>query len=249
MNAATSFGRYEFHTKIMGGEPIFINFPGFPFEFDVHEIIKLSKKIKPKLLFLANPNNPTGHYIEKEKIINLVKNLKQTFIVIDESLIDYLEPDASCVGLTKRFSNLIATRSFSKLYGLAGMRIGYLASNKNIIKQISKTISPFEACSFAITSAITVLDDYNHLKKSKLLVEKNLKSIKSLPLKSTNSSCSTILIECNTKRHLHPFLLERKIRTVSCEHFRGLEKRNAVRINLAASRKEIQKLCKALNKF
>jgi histidinol-phosphate aminotransferase len=244
-----SFGIYEFHTKIMGGEPVFVNFSEFPFEFNTAEIMRAAGKVKPRLLFLANPNNPTGHYIGKYRIVDLLENSKEMMIVVDEALIDYLDPCVSCIDLVTKYKNLIVTRSFSKLYGLAGMRIGYLASNKNVIKHISKTISPFEVCSLAIESAVAVLNDYNHLNKSKELVKKNLKRIKELRLKSTNSSCSVIVIESDSKQDIHLFLLKNGIKTVSSAYFRGLEKRNAARINLASSTQHIQKLCLVLKKF
>jgi histidinol-phosphate aminotransferase len=234
-----SFGRYEFHTKVMGGKPIFVNFSEYPFEFEISKIITATQKKKAKLLFLANPNNPTGCYIEKEEINRLASKLKETMIVIDETLIDYLASINSCSDLVNSYNNLIVTRSFSKFYGLAGMRIGYMISNKDIIDSISKTVSPFETSYLSIKTAIEVLDDYKYIKRSKRLVLDGLEFLKNnCKLRLSRSKSSVILIYDENQRNLHSYLLRKGILTVNGNSFRGLEKANCVRICV----KEIEQL-------
>jgi len=233
-----TFGRYEFHTKIMGAKPIFINFTNFPFEFDLNKIKRqcLSKRVK--LIFLCNPNNPTGHHIKTKIIDEFLQGLRSTIVVIDEALADYLG-DTS-ISLVNKYQNLIVTRSFSKFYGLAGLRIGYLISNARLIKQIAKTISPFALTSLSIEAAKAVLDDkrfidlnYQKFKESLDYLKNNLKLNFPNLLYWTNSSTSTILIcASNFKRNLYSALLKNGILTVPGKDFRGLEKQNCVRISI-----------------
>lgn len=225
-----SFCRYEFHARVMGGKPVFLNFSDYPFEFDINKIIGTARKERVKLLFLANPNNPTGHYIEKKEIIQLVECLAKVIVVIDESLIDYLEPEDSCSDLVDVYDNLIVARSFSKLYGLAGMRIGYIISNKGITNSISKTVSPFEVSSLAIKSAIAALDDSIHIEKSKRLVSEGLDFLKANRKMLLSNSKSSVVLICGKEEDLYSFLLQNGVLTVDGKSFRGLEKVNCIRV-------------------
>lgn len=239
-----SFPRYEFHVKVMEAIPYFINFSNFPFEFDLNLMLKEFRKVKPKMIFIGNPNNPTGHFISKGKIERFLKKI-DSVVVLDEALAEYTGD--SCVGLVKKYPNLIVTRSFSKLYGLAGLRIGYLIVHPDLKKQIAKTISPFELTVLAIEAAKKALannkkfveDTIKETRRGIQYIKKNLK------LPSSNSSSSAILI-CDGNVDLYNFLLREGILVVSGKHFRGLENNNCIRVSVS-SINYLKKLLEKLN--
>ncbi len=215
-----SFGRYEFHTKMMKGIPEFVYFQG---EFSVEKIIEYEKQKKPKLLFLGNPNNPTGNYMSLNKILQILDNVN-SMVVVDEALIDYVGEEYSIAKFVNDYSNLIVARSFSKLYGMAGLRAGYLIANKELIADIAKTVSPFEVNSYAVEMAKKVLDAKSYLEKSRKHVEEGLKVLDNSGFYVVNSCTSVALLK---GENVYECLLEKGILTVSGENFRGLDKNYA----------------------
>ena len=100
---------------------------------------------KTKIVFLANPNNPTGTYLNKYEVLKLRKKLRSDILlVIDDAYFEYIkDPDyASGIDLFSKSKNVIVTRTFSKIYGLAGLRIGWGYGPKKIIKNCMKLNHP-----------------------------------------------------------------------------------------------------------
>ena len=96
---------------------------------------------KTKIVFIANPNNPTGTYISKKEILRLRKKLRSDILlVVDDAYFEYMNfKDYECgLKLFSKFKNVIVTRTFSKIYGLAGLRIGWGYASKNIIDSLYK---------------------------------------------------------------------------------------------------------------
>lgn len=237
-----SFGRYEYHTKVLKGKPLFLHFDKFPFEFRIDKIIMEIQRKRPKLVFIANPNNPTGHYLEKEKIIQLLENAKETYIVLDEALIDYLGEENSCADLIEQYPNLIVTRSFSKLYGMAGLRLGYMLANENLITEIAKTVSPFEVNNYAIDIAKQALGDIEHKKMSREIVKSGLDVLRQSGIKITDTQTAIALI---CEENIYEYLKDHGIMTVSGENFRGLDK-NCARVCIKDT-EIMKKVIKVLN--
>jgi histidinol-phosphate aminotransferase len=97
------------------------------------------RKSNPKIVYLSNPNNPTGYFYEKEFLISLFKTFPNTLFIVDEAYIHFSSKrnnENYLIELISIFDNLIITRTFSKLYSLAGLRIGYILSNKNHINNL-----------------------------------------------------------------------------------------------------------------
>jgi histidinol-phosphate aminotransferase len=140
--------------------------------YDVESILNAShqKTTTPiKLVFLANPNNPTGNYLNKSTLNNLVKSLpKYVVLVIDEAYFEYVVKDDYPNGLLYALSKTrtLVLRSFSKIYGLAGLRAGYAIGDKEIIDVLCRIRDPFNVNSLAQSAALAALDDNEHVKKS-----------------------------------------------------------------------------------
>ena len=129
---------------------------------------KISKKTK--LIFIANPANPTGTYIKLSKIDDFIRSIpKNISVVIDEAYYEYLNPsiNPSAVTLIRRYNNLYVTRSFSKIFGLASLRIGYGISNQKNIEKLMLYKQPFNTNLFAQKCAEIAIKDKKFIKISK----------------------------------------------------------------------------------
>ncbi len=115
-----------------------------------------------RILFLANPNNPTGTLLDPVQLLSLIERVPQNvLIVLDEAYTEYL-PDAmksDSVGWLKRFPNLIVTRTFSKAYGLAGLRVGYALASKPVADMMNRVRQPFNINSLAQAAAVMAMQD------------------------------------------------------------------------------------------
>ncbi|MBT8588300.1 histidinol-phosphate transaminase [Polynucleobacter paneuropaeus] len=123
---------------------------------------------KAKLVFVANPNNPTGSYLSAQEIEAFLEKVPANVIVVlDEAYNEYLLPDQqyNAIDWVKRFSNLIVSRSFSKAYGLAGLRIGYGIAQPVLTDLLNRIRQPFNVNSLAQAAAIAALQDTAFLQK------------------------------------------------------------------------------------
>jgi histidinol-phosphate aminotransferase len=122
-----------------------------------------------RMVFIANPNNPTGTWLEAEALEQFVAAMPgQVVVVVDEAYFDYVRvpdfPDAS--RWLARYPNLVVTRTFSKAYGLAGLRIGYALSDPGIADVLNRIRQPFNTSSLAQAAALAALGDEAHLARS-----------------------------------------------------------------------------------
>ena len=161
-----SFLMYRIYAKIAGANVKFSKENSF--KISVNEILKKVSK-KTKIVFLANPNNPTGTYLEKKELIKLRKKLRSNILlVIDDAYVEYIRQKNYMSGLQlfKNKNNVLILRTFSKIYGLASLRIGWGYGPKNIIDAMNAIKPPFNVNSAAQIAAITALKDNNFIKKS-----------------------------------------------------------------------------------
>ena len=120
-------------------------------------------------MFVANPNNPTGTWVSAEALKRFIAAVpEQTLVVVDEAYIEYVSepdfPDAS--RWLSEFPNLVVTRTFSKAYGLAGLRVGYALSHPAVADMLNRVRQPFNVNSIALAASLAALDDSEHLRKS-----------------------------------------------------------------------------------
>ncbi|HHW7568994.1 TPA: histidinol-phosphate transaminase [Mannheimia haemolytica] len=123
---------------------------------------------KTKLIFIANPNNPTGNFLTQAEIEGfLAKVPANVIVVLDEAYTEFTAPQerVDSFGLLAKYPNLIVSRSLSKAYGLAGLRIGYALSNPEIADLLNRVRQPFNCNSLALASAIAVMNDDEFVKK------------------------------------------------------------------------------------
>ena len=161
-----SFLMYRIYAQIIGAKVIFSKEKNF--KVSVSEIIKSVSK-KTKIVFIANPNNPTGTYLTKLELIELRKKLrKNILLVLDDAYFEYMKNKdyKSSLDLFKNKNNVVVIRTFSKIYGLASLRIGWGYAPKKIINAMNLIKPPFNVNHLAQTAAIEALKDKNFISKS-----------------------------------------------------------------------------------
>ena len=136
-----------------------------------HNLVNMASKItdKTRVVFIANPNNPTGTWLNKAELHRFLERVPQDVIVlIDEAYTEYVsEPDfPNALHWLDEFPNLIVTRTFSKIYGLAGLRVGYAACSPQIADILNRVRQPFNVNSMALAAAQAALDDDDFLQQS-----------------------------------------------------------------------------------
>ena len=132
-----------------------------------HDLKAMVKAITPqtRVMFVANPNNPTGTLASRAEIVELVNSVPdQVLLVMDEAYIEFLDDAVNLVPLIRdgQMKNLILMRTFSKIFGLAGLRLGYGIASPEIITALEKIRQPFNINSIAQAGAMAALDDEEH---------------------------------------------------------------------------------------
>ncbi len=161
-----SFLMYRIYANISGAKVIFAREKNF--KVSISEILKKVTK-KTKLVFLANPNNPTGTYLSKIEIVKLRKKLrKNILLVIDDAYAEYMKNSdyKSGLELFKNKQNVFILRTFSKIYGLSSLRIGWGYGSKKIIDRLNIIKPPFNVNEVAQKAAIESLKDINFVSRS-----------------------------------------------------------------------------------
>ena len=185
-----SFLMYRIYAKIVGAKVLFAK--EINFKVSTKEILKKITK-KTKMVFIANPNNPTATYLTKKEILELRNKLnKNILLVVDDAYSEYManKDYTSGLDLFRNRDNVFILRTFSKMFGLASLRVGWGYGSKKIIDELYKIKPPFNVNKIAQLSAIESLKDYKFIKKSvqhnlnwsvkikKFLENKNIKTNK-----------------------------------------------------------------------
>jgi len=161
-----SFLMYRIYAQIVGAK---VNFSKeINFKVSVQEIIKKVTK-KTKVVFVANPNNPTGTYLNKLELLELRKKLKKNILlVLDDAYFEYMKNKdyKSSLDLFKNKDNVVVIRTFSKIYGLASLRVGWGYAPKKIINAMNVIKPPFNVNQLAQIAATEALKDNNFVNQS-----------------------------------------------------------------------------------
>ena len=160
-----AFAVYPLVVKAVGAEGIEV--PAKNFSHDLDAMLD-SIKSNTKIIFIANPNNPTGSFIGRAEILKFLDKVPEDIIVLlDQAYFDYSSFEDSDVDfdILNNFPNLVMSRSFSKAYGLAGFRIGYSVSSEDIANYLNRVRQPFNANSLALFAAEQAIEDEEFMKK------------------------------------------------------------------------------------
>ncbi len=144
-----SFSMYKIYAKAAEAEGVEFLLDE-KFDLDVEKFIVQVKNSGANLAVICNPNNPTGNFLTVAQVEKIASSIDCAFL-LDEAYIEFYGQTA--VGLVKKYPNLIVARTFSKAYGLAGARIGYMIANSEVAKMIGKTFMPYHMNSLSLATA------------------------------------------------------------------------------------------------
>ena len=165
---SVTFAMYEIYAKHVGAEIIRTSSQ----KHDLDEFYELYKKESPDIIFLCTPNNPTGDAIDTKEIFNFLDKIDtNTLVVVDGAYMEYAQhKDTSKKvepkNIVQAYENVIYLGTFSKAYGLGGMRTGYGIADKNIIKELYKLRPPFNITTLSLEAASVALSDDEFVQKS-----------------------------------------------------------------------------------
>lgn len=167
--SAHAFAVYPIVTQAVGGRAVIT-----PAQHWGHDLAAMQRAISAatRLIFIANPNNPTGTWLSQAALRDFLRAVpERVMVVLDEAYFEYAEePDyAHGMVLLRDYPNLIVARTFSKAYGLAGLRVGYGVSNDRVADLLNRVRQPFNVNSLALAAAVAALDDDAHVQRTRAL--------------------------------------------------------------------------------
>jgi len=236
--ALPTFSEYERAAHAHGAHCMFVNRDEKKsFAIDIPKLLSIASRVD--LIFLCNPNNPTGSTLSKGDILLLLKACRRnkTILVLDEAFIDF-HANGDIISLlheAARTSSLIVLRSLTKIYALAGLRIGYLAASEKLVKRISIFQPPWSVNTLAQVVGEHVIRDTKYKKRTKNLIRKErdylikkLQQHKGLTVFPSDVNFLLCKIDKSLSvdaKELKERLLVWGILIRDCQNFRGLNKR------------------------
>lgn len=163
-----TFSQYWFGAQVMDGTTITVEL-GAGFEFDLDAVLAAVTE-RTRLVYLCTPNNPTGTYIKKAAMQSFLERVPaHVLVVLDEAYIEYAEAEDAASGIEclQGGYNVLCLRTFSKLYALAGLRLGYAVGPSEVIGAIERTREPFNANMLAQAAAVAAIADDEHREASR----------------------------------------------------------------------------------
>ncbi len=248
-----SFLMYRIYAKIAGAKIIYSKEKNF--KISINEILKNVSK-KTKIIFLANPNNPTGTYINKKEIIKLRKSLRSNILlVIDDAYFEYMQQKDYVSGLNifRNKKNVFILRTFSKIYGLASLRVGWGYGSKEIINALHKIKPPFNVNKIAQVGAVAALKDKFFLKKSikhNLVWAKKIRLVlNKFDIKTNEIGPNFFLLDFKDCKYSAKFFLKKmEDNGIILRSMISYNIRNALRLSIG-SKEDNTKFIKVLNKI
>ena len=248
-----SFYGYQHATNAVGAEPVYYYLKEEnDFAFDEKFLSVMTEDID--MLFLANPNNPTGKVLDMECLIQILEKCRANniLLVLDECFIEFCEEKNRLLDKLDKYTNLIIIRAFTKIFAIPGVRLGYmLCSDKVLLQKVKAHIPEWNLSTFAQWAGLCCMGQDGYISKTIECVKterdflthgiKELET-KGLQIRAYESDVNFILIK--TDIPLYDRLLQKKILIRDCENFQGLSKgyyRIAVKL-----RSENEKLLKAI---
>lgn len=172
--SAQTFVVYKISAQAVGRR--FVEVPMSDRHYDL-QAMAAAVTPKTRLVFVANPDNPTGTYRPEAEVVRFLEAVPgHVLVVMDEAYFEYVTAAdyPQSMALRARFPNLIVMRTFSKAYGLAGVRLGYAVARPEIVDLVNRTRAPFNVSSVAQVAGIAALDDADHVARTRELNTKGL---------------------------------------------------------------------------
>jgi histidinol-phosphate aminotransferase len=191
------FAVYKLVTLLMGARPAEVRMPGF-----AHDLAAMRAAVTPRtrVIFLANPNNPTGTAHTQAELVAFCRSLPEhVLLVLDEAYMEYQDEAPDLRPLITAGQAVVCARTFSKIYGLAGLRVGYGFSRPDIAALLQRARAPFNINSVAQAAAVAALDDTEFVQRSREVNRTGLSQLaagfKGMGLTYVPSAANFILVQ------------------------------------------------------
>ena len=247
-----AFAMYAIYSNNFNCKPKIFN--DSKFQFSLNEFAKLASS-KTKIIFLANPNNPTGSIFYRNEIIKFIKKInKKTLIVLDSAYCEYLQEKKYEDGLSlvKKFPNLIITRSFSKIYALGGLRIGWGYSSMQNISKLYQFKKPFNVSRLSCVAATEALKDQrwisNSVKNNKNNKKFTIDNLDNSLFKTKDTTANFILLEFSHEKIANKFVKFLYTNKITVRHLASYHLPKHVRMTIG-NLNEMKKTIKVCNSF
>ncbi len=214
-----TFSYYELFTLACGAVPIFVP-RNSNFDVDVHTLLDAVSE-RTKIIFLCSPNNATGNLM-KESDLRQILDATEIIVILDEAYAEFA--DFSMVELVREYENFIVTRSMSKAFGLAGLRIGYAVAPPAISREYMKVAPVFSVNRIGISAGVSALGDDEYLTQTIKTIRSGRASLQNdIPFKVYPSQANFVLVDVSpfTSEEICESLLRKGIIVRDCSSFRG----------------------------
>ncbi len=236
--------RYLANINNLNHQPVFFK---NCFQWDI-EAVKRQLTARD-LLIICNPNNPTGTLFSKNELLNLVYS--NAFVLIDEAFMDFSDRDESLIKYVKTHPNLFILRSFTKIFSLAGLRIGILAGDEKVIRSMERLMPLWNVNGLAQELTKKLLNQKNIIERTKRYIKKErsflVNKLKSFPLQIFDSAANFICLKSDRAEELVMFAKDRGVALRTSDGFLGLD-RSYIRVAVKR-RKDNQILIKIFEDF
>jgi histidinol-phosphate aminotransferase len=184
-----------------------------------HDLVAMRQAVadnaNTKMVLIANPNNPTGTQLEREVLREFVASLPSSvLVVLDEAYIEY-SPESNNRALLDEFDNVVIVRTFSKAYGLAGLRVGYALSSAPVAKLLNRIRQPFNVSRIGLAAAAAALADQDFIDQVRLTNQEQMswleKQFDALGLGFVSSHANFIMVEIDDAIEVYQALLEQGV--------------------------------------
>jgi len=218
-----TYGEYELAAQLAGAEVISLHLPEkADFRLNPEDLKKAIKAHHPGAIFLCNPNNPTGEYLDIQTVREIIELASESLVVLDEAYIGFVDGAWSALELIKH-PNLVIIRSMTKDYAIAGVRLGYACAEAGLIGALNKVKPPWNVSSLAQEAGLFALDCGVYIEEMrKELAEsgKYLKtSLEKLGLRPLPSQANFFLVKVGDTAALRAELLKQGILVRDCASF------------------------------
>jgi len=214
-----TFAYYELPARACGGKPVFVR-RNQDFSVDPEKLLE-AQSTKTKIIFLCSPNNPSGNLLSENDLRKILENTR-ALVFVDEAYVEFA--DRNLAGLVKEYDNLVVGRTFSKVFGLAGLRLGYGIMPEWLAKEYIRAATPFSVSLPALKAGIAALSDTEHRRKSIELARKGREYLKEkIHFKVYPSQANFVLVDVAPLKGkaVTQSLMKKGIIVRSCDSFRG----------------------------
>src|SRR6266481_3423202 len=210
---AHAFIAYKLIAHLFGARTIEVATSDFQVDLDAVLAVITAKT---KIVFIANPNNPTGSLIGQEKIDNFLTRVPDEVItVLDEAYFEFLGDPPDTIRHVRNGRNVVILRTFSKIHGLASLRVGYGIAPPELIEVLQKTRQPFNVNGVGQVAALAALADEDHQRETKRLVDEGRaffeKEFRAMKLSFVPSAANFVLVKVGDRLAVFRALLQRKV--------------------------------------